>query len=193
MEKWNKLTHVICLVVDGIGSEDFLAQRDLDAAHSVSGIFPSKVEVISPASYGSNMAVEMSLLNVNKTREKILKSMDKLSSTYIKPFHFYRALFPIKKEKKSTPEEDKLVGEDGCLKLRLLLSAQQMIEEGYPLPLPGMMATRYSKFVMTKETYEEANPDSPMFSVDCEMCMTTEGKLELTRICVVNAKLEVGL
>lgn len=66
-----------------------------------------------------------------------------------------------------------------------------MIEENYPLPLPGFLNEKYKNYVKTKDEYEEANPQSPIFSLDCEMCMTNIGKHELTRICVVNSKLEV--
>ena len=69
------------------------------------------------------------------------------------------------------------------LKLRLLLSAFQMAEEGYPmrLDLPGLPEL-YKEFVFTNDSYEEVSEDSPMFSVDCEMCLTTSGRNELTRI-----------
>ena len=87
------------------------------------------------------------------------------------------------------------------LKLRLLLSAFQMAEEGYPmrmqnpsekdqevparrfpLPLGVDVDDPYKEFVYTSDSYEEVSDDSPMFSVDCEMCLTTAGKNELTRI-----------
>ena len=73
------------------------------------------------------------------------------------------------------------------LKLRLLLSAFQMAEEGYPmrtnLPENGPdVDDSYKDFVFTSDSYEEVSDDSPMFSVDCEMCLTTAGKNELTRI-----------
>merc|ERR1719471_987384 len=48
----------------------------------------------------------------------------------------------------------------------------------------------YKDFVFTSDSYEEVSEESPMFSVDCEMCLTTLGKNELTRISVVNERLE---
>jgi RNA exonuclease 1 len=65
-----------------------------------------------------------------------------------------------------------------------------MVEEGYPVPMPGV-AKDYTEYVFTSDEYDVVAEDSPIFSVDCEMCMTTAGKNELTRICVVNNKLEV--
>ena len=66
-----------------------------------------------------------------------------------------------------------------------------MIEENYPLPLPGFLNEKYKNYVKTQDEYEEAHPDSPMFSLDCEMCMTNIGKHELTKICVVDSNLKV--
>lgn len=44
---------------------------------------------------------------------------------------------------------------------------------------------------MTKEVYKEVSDDSPLFAIDCEMCLTTANENELTRITVVNEKSEV--
>merc|ERR1719369_2459382 len=78
----------------------------------------------------------------------------------------------------------------GSLKLKLLLSATQMLRESYPIPLTGSLAERYKDYKLTKESYSEVTAESPLFSVDCEMCVTSEG-YELTRICVVDATLAV--
>ena len=48
----------------------------------------------------------------------------------------------------------------------------------------------YKEFVFTSDSYDEVSEDSPMFSVDCEMCLTTSGRNELTRISVVNERME---
>ena len=95
--------------------------------------------------------------------------------------------FPV--DKKNT-EPLPQVKQDS-LKLRLLLSAFQMAEEGYPMRTnlsdEGQATTDntsdpYKDFVFTSDSYEEVTEESPMFSVDCEMCLTTLGKNELTRI-----------
>ena len=54
-----------------------------------------------------------------------------------------------------------------------------------------MFNFRYADFVFTKDMYHEVTPNSPMFALDCEMCRTTTGELEVTRVSVVNEKLEV--
>jgi hypothetical protein len=51
---------------------------------------------------------------------------------------------------------------------------------------------RYADFVLTKDLYQEVTHDSPMFGLDCEMCRTTSGELEVTRVSIVNEELEVS-
>lgn len=51
---------------------------------------------------------------------------------------------------------------------------------------------RYTDFVLTKDLYHEVTHSSPMFGLDCEMCRTTSGELELTRVSIVNEQLEVS-
>lgn len=51
---------------------------------------------------------------------------------------------------------------------------------------------RYQSYILTKDMYVEATPRSPMFGLDCEMCRTTTGLLELTRISVVDEKMNVS-
>lgn len=46
---------------------------------------------------------------------------------------------------------------------------------------------------MTKDVYIEATAKSPMFGLDCEMCRTTIGELELTRISLVDESMNVSL
>lgn len=119
----------------------------------------------------------------------------------------YRSMFPVRKQKRSSISLD---SDEMPLKVRLLLGVRQMLFENYPLPLDGKMKEvsrscltfynvfifsilkqKYAEYVMTKDSYEEVSQDSPMFSIDCEMCMTDTGTLELTRICVVDAELKV--
>lgn len=54
------------------------------------------------------------------------------------------------------------------------------------------MHFRYGSYILTKDAYEEATASSPMFGLDCEMCLTTSGNLELTRISVVDESMNVS-
>lgn len=71
-------------------------------------------------------------------------------------------------------------------KLNLLMTPIEMIEHQYPLPsgrLPG--------FLYSKDSYSTVSESSPVFAVDCEMCMTDEEGHELTRISVVDEAMNV--
>eukprot|EP00095_Tigriopus_kingsejongensis_P007694 maker-scaffold142_size315517-snap-gene-0.17 protein:Tk07694 transcript:maker-scaffold142_size315517-snap-gene-0.17-mRNA-1 annotation:"rna exonuclease nef-sp-like isoform x4" len=197
MMKWNKLTHVNCLFIDGVSAQDFLDHRDTDPGCSISGLFPHKLEFVSPAAYDSTMASEMMILSVSQRRRAALMRSHKSLSKIIasgEAFKFYRAVFPVQEEteeEKVTEEAPTSPGtERERLKLKLLLSAEQMLSENYPLPLPGLMSAKLQTYVLSKDSYKEVHCQSPVFSVDCEMCLTREGS-ELTRICVVNSELEV--
>lgn len=65
----------------------------------------------------------------------------------------------------------------------LLLSPIQMIVEGYPMPTDENIR-------MLRSKYSPVDDDSPMFAVDCEMCMTEQGS-ELTKISIVDEELRV--
>lgn len=44
---------------------------------------------------------------------------------------------------------------------------------------------------MSKDQYKEVSLNSPMYAIDCEMCMTQSNPSELTRIAVVDENLKV--
>jgi len=73
----------------------------------------------------------------------------------------------------------------------LLLSLQQMVLENYPLPFEFEMATKYAAYKMSKKRYKEVSTNSPIFAVDCEMCMTDKNMSELTRIAIVDENHQV--
>lgn len=73
-------------------------------------------------------------------------------------------------------------------RLDLLLSVRQMIRENYPLPFQGSPIKK-----TTKSLYGPVNQHSPMFAIDCEMCKTERGELDVTRISLVDEALNVLL
>ncbi|KAK2176666.1 hypothetical protein NP493_648g00001 [Ridgeia piscesae] len=68
-----------------------------------------------------------------------------------------------------------------------MLNSQQLIQEAYPMPIN---ADHFQDFVFTCEDYTPVTDASPMFAIDCEMCQTAVNQSELTRVSVVNERLE---
>ncbi|XP_074597270.1 RNA exonuclease 5 [Brevipalpus obovatus] len=66
-------------------------------------------------------------------------------------------------------------------KMDLLLSAEQMLEEGFLFPAP---LTDIKKTI--RKRYDPVTDDSPMFAVDCEMCLGNNDQHELTRVSIVD-------
>ena len=87
-------------------------------------------------------------------------------------------------DSKDAKEDVKEEDEPGAKKTDLLLSLEQMKVENFPLP-------DEEDFIPTLDHYDPVTSDSPMFGLDCEMCRTTTGELEVTRVTLVNEKEEV--
>ncbi|XP_055350508.1 LOW QUALITY PROTEIN: uncharacterized protein LOC129597091 [Paramacrobiotus metropolitanus] len=75
-------------------------------------------------------------------------------------------------------------------RLHLLMSVERMAMERYPVH-SFSREMDIGHFVPTKDTYHPVSEGSPMFAVDCEMCMTSAQKSELTRISIVNERLQI--
>ena len=57
--------------------------------------------------------------------------------------------------------------------------------------IPSFSAGSIEGIETLHATPEEASQDSPIFGIDCEMCVTLSRQSALTRIAVVNEELEV--
>lgn len=79
----------------------------------------------------------------------------------------------------------------GISRLHLLMSLNQMMTHNYPLPTIKRKFTM-DGFRFTKSHYLPVTDESPMYAVDCEMCYTSIGRNELTRVSIVNEQLEVN-
>lgn len=87
--------------------------------------------------------------------------------------------------------DDELPKGDNFSRTKLLLSGWQLVEENFPLPVKGLMEKKYTGYVLTKDQYKDVSNNSPMYGLDCEMCKTTGGDLELTRVSIVDENLDV--
>ena len=181
-EQWSKISHINFLAIDGLGVKDW---TDLQSS-KLKSILQTQLEFVSPLSYNSNLADDLAILPVSARKaDKLKKEYGKLQKAFAKGevFKVFRSLFKVVEnvQKPQNTESDKL---------SLLLNLTQMLEEHYPLPLDGPMSQKYSNYVFSKDLYQEVHENSPLYAIDCEMCLTSIGKLELTKICVVDQNLK---
>lgn len=73
-------------------------------------------------------------------------------------------------------------------KLDLLLSADQMLEEGFQFP--GLSSSIKHT---TRHSYEPVTENSPLIAMDCEMCLTEDDNHEATRLSLVDENYNVIL
>ena len=183
-DQLNKLTNVNLVVIDGVGVDDFT--KVSEKYPSMHTLFPFQLEFTSPLTYNSTIPDELSILAISSRRKKEFKqTLGKVNKACQLGLAF-KVPENTEKEEVEGKKGDKKSEE---IQLKLLLSLSQMIEENYPLPLEGPMQKKYCDFVTSKDEYSEVTEKSPLYAVDCEMCLTSVGKLELTKVCVVDRDL----
>ncbi|CAL4065113.1 unnamed protein product, partial [Meganyctiphanes norvegica] len=96
-----------------------------------------------------------------------------------------------KKEEAGYYDTKELPSTDKYDRRKLLLTPIEFIEFGYPITLKGAPGYQDPEYVFTKKKYDPVTSSSPMFGVDCEMCMTSIRQLELTMVSIVNEKKEL--
>ncbi|XP_028395179.1 uncharacterized exonuclease C637.09-like [Dendronephthya gigantea] len=69
-----------------------------------------------------------------------------------------------------------------------ILTESQLIKNDFLIP--GLSKDAEDFFTIPSSTTTEPSPSSKMFAIDCEMCMSSEGK-ELTRISVIDSTHQV--
>lgn len=72
------------------------------------------------------------------------------------------------------------------------MSLNQMMIHNYPLPTNKRQFT-LDGFRFTKNNYLPVSDESPMYAIDCEMCYTSIGRNELTRVSIINEQLDVSI
>lgn len=197
LQKINKLTHSVVLIVEGISLFHYLSYEKQFS--QTSGIFEDKLEIVLPTHKESKILQELvtvPLTNAQKT-DLITKygSLEVAIEMNKDPTFMVKTVFPITGDDETNTkndiqnlEENKI--SDKFPRTKLLLSALQMVDEGYPLPLRGELEKKYKHYTFTKSEYTKVTPNSPLYGVDCEMCRTSLGINELTRISIVNEELQ---
>ncbi|XP_033737235.1 RNA exonuclease 5-like [Pecten maximus] len=202
----SKISGVVVIVLDGVGSEDYQAHPECFS--NIQKFFEMSIEMVSPAEYGSSVAEELLYVPLSFREKLQLKknSSGKQEQCQLinvepmvpiigeKALHTSHVNVENTDETKETGEmsemknleAEELPASDRFPRTHLLLSTSQMVIEGFPMP----SLNTNTDFVYSKEEYGTVTNQSPMFAVDCEMCLTVRMKSELTRVSVVNEDLE---
>ncbi|XP_011160098.1 RNA exonuclease 5 isoform X2 [Solenopsis invicta] len=199
LEKYNKISHTVVFVLEGLSSYHFMAYEDM-FPHIVQN-FKHRLEVITPTVYGASITEELAAVPLTGTQsDKLIKRYGSLETALQangNVIKLLRSVFPMHLTNSNVNfsmtnnSVENLPQTDKFCRTKLLLSLWQMVEENYPVPLKGTLAKKYGSYILTKDVYKEATSTSPMFGLDCEMCLTTSGYLELTRISVVDESMNV--
>ncbi|GBP80218.1 RNA exonuclease 5 [Eumeta japonica] len=189
LDSCKRIVQTTCLVIEGISLQHWLTDKDI--LTSTETIFPDKFEVLTPSVYNGSLIEELAAVPLSEADKESLEAkygtMDLALESRKDLMVMMKAVFPMKEEDNANDDHS---NEDKFSRTKLILSAWQLIEENYPVPLKGKLKNTYSGYLLTKDEYKPVTSKSPMFGLDCEMCITNAGS-ELTRISIVNEKHEV--
>ncbi|KAG7187864.1 hypothetical protein KM043_016897 [Ampulex compressa] len=195
LEKYNKVSHTVVLVVEGLSLYHFMAYETMFS--NITANLEHRLEVMTPAAYGGSVIEDLAAVPLTGIQSsRLIDQYGTLEAALQNTgdvIKLLKTVFPMHtvQNKNATNAQQQLPSTDKFSRTRLLLSLWQMVEENYPVPLKGELVRKYSNYIMTKESYTEASPKSPMFGLDCEMCKTTTGELELTRISLVDEEMNI--
>lgn len=184
LDKCSHIKQTTCLVLEGISIQHW--EKLQSKFVNTKNIFSDFVEVLTPSVYEGSLVQELALVPLSESEKESLMqkygSMNLALEARKDLMVMMRAVFPVGYDKQASFDFN---SEDKFPRTQLMLSAWQLIEESYPVPLKGKLKSAYSDYVMTKDEYLPVTDKSPMFGLDCEMCITNAGS-ELTRVSVVD-------
>lgn len=94
--------------------------------------------------------------------------------------------------KQSLFTNNNLPKSDRFSRTKLLLSPLQLVCDDYPMPYAeGPDTYKMRDYVFSSDKYEHVTDNSPMYALDCEMCFTSIGQNELTRVSMVDEKYNI--
>ncbi|XP_011497286.1 PREDICTED: putative RNA exonuclease NEF-sp [Ceratosolen solmsi marchali] len=194
LDKYNKISHTIVFVIEGLTVDHYLSNESL--LRHVTSKLEYKLEIITSSICGSSFLEE--LINVPLTisqKSYLINKFGSLEKAYQNNRNIikcFKAIFPIQSFFKIqiNKKDEELPSNDKFSRTKLLLSSWQLIEENYPIPLKGFIES-YPDYILTKDIYNEVHSKSQMFGLDCEMCQTINGMLEVTRVSIVDEELNI--
>ncbi|SPP87600.1 small RNA degrading nuclease 5 [Drosophila guanche] len=188
IEKWVSLSHSVVVILEGLSLYHYLSNESQFEASNK--IFNTKLELMLPQQGEGMIIDEIAQIPLTSVQAKKLidqhGSLESAVALNKDPTLFVRGIFPIEGRQEPGMELPQLHPDDKFPRTKLLLSALQMVDEGYPIPLQGELHSRFRSYKFTKKSYKPVTNRSPMYGVDCEMCRTVAGVNELTRISIVD-------
>lgn len=189
LDKCNNVSQTTCIILEGLSIKHWEKYRE--TMLKTKKIFNLVVEIVTPSVYNGSLVKELALVPLSESeKETIIQqygSMNLALEVRKDLMIMMKAIFPVRDGVSENLEN--ISREEKFSRTQLILSAWQLIEENYPVPLNGKLRKLYADYVMSKDEYNPVTATSPMFGLDCEMCITRVGS-ELTRISVVNEKHE---
>ncbi|KAG6459472.1 RNA exonuclease 5 [Manduca sexta] len=193
LEKCGHISQTTCLILEGLSINNL--ENNLDKLIYLKNSCNHSVEILTPSVYKGSLVQELAQVPLSDAEKESLiqkyGSMNLALEVRKDLMVMMRAVFPIEDSISHSLDEetDTQDIQDKFPRTQLILSAWQLIDENYPVPLKGKLKNAYSDYIMTKDKYMPVTANSPLFGLDCEMCMTDAG-LELTRVSLVNEKHE---
>ncbi|KAG5668381.1 hypothetical protein PVAND_016321 [Polypedilum vanderplanki] len=189
LEKANRITHTVVLVIEGLTSYNFTANESQFIR--TKGIFEHQLELVLPKYKKNRLVEEISNVPLTQShKESLIKQYGSLEAALKlnkdPNTMFSKSLFPIDIDTDSEEQKIELNENETFPRTRLLLSPLQMMIEGYPIPIKGEYEERYRGYRSTKSIYKPVTSKSPMFGLDCEMCRTIKSENELARVSIVD-------
>ncbi|XP_048764666.2 RNA exonuclease 5-like isoform X2 [Ostrea edulis] len=183
-----KVTSIVVMVMNGVSNIEL--EKYPNSFPTIRNAFQTHIEVVNPSQYAKSVPTELfCVLPPRQQRTLVAKSI-KMKQDEKEEESLNKPEDPLKEtEAEENPLHPALHGDDSFPRTQLLLSTAQLMQEKYPLPVQYSNVNT-SDFKFTKEEYLPVNDKSPMFALDCEMCMTKARQSELTRVSIVNEKLE---
>lgn len=188
LEKANKVSHTVILVIEGLTSYSFTSNESLFV--KTKEIFEHQLEIVLPRYQKNRIVEELSSVPLTQSyKEKLIKQFGSLEAAISlnKDHHLIaKSIFPTIDGDVTAADSAKLLEGETFPRTRLLLSPLQMMIEGYPMPVKGEFEDRYREFRFSRDSYKSVTSTSPMFGLDCEMCRTAKAENELARVSIVD-------
>ncbi|XP_061192027.1 RNA exonuclease 5-like [Saccostrea echinata] len=180
-----KVASIVVMVMSGVSNTEL--EKYPESFSTLKNEFQIHIDIVNPSQYARTVPSELFCI-LPPRHERIVASKSVAKKKVEKEKQ-------EESSKKSDPPEETdhppaLHKDDAFPRTSLLLNTAQLMQEKYPLPVQYCNVNPVN-FKFTKEDYLPVDDQSPMFALDCEMCLTVARQLELTRVSIVDEKLEV--